>query len=141
MARFLLVIDDTDRGRAAFQKLYELAKQGLRGEVFLLYIREMEIPPFVSEEKELTAYHRLMTQSMEKLDSYRRKLEEVGLVVSDIKITFGRYADRILMLEREIKPDLVVVGSEKRLLSGLFTKDPAEILLKKSKANLLICRG
>jgi len=45
------------------------------------------------------------------------------------------------MLEREIKPDLIVVGLKRRMVSGLFSKDPAEILLKKSKANLLICRG
>lgn len=141
MAKFLLVLDDTERGKIAFQKIYELAKQGLRGEVFLLYIREMEIPPFVSEEKEMSAYHRLMTQSIEKLEKYKKELEDVGLVVSDVKVAFGSYADRILMLEREIKPDLIVVGLKKRVVSRLFGKDPCEILLKKSKANLLICRG
>ncbi|AAB89722.1 MULTISPECIES: universal stress protein [Archaeoglobus] len=145
MERILLVLDDTGRGEIAFQKLKKLAEDGLRGEVYILYIREMEVPPFVPEEKELAAYHRLMTQSMKKLEGFKNQLEKAGLKVSDVSVVFGKYADRLLLVEKQIKPDLIVVGFKggllKRVIGGFFGKDPCEVLLKKSKASLLICRG
>lgn len=141
MERILLVLDDTGRGEVAFQKLKRLGEQGLRGEVFILYIREMEIPPFVSEEKELAAYHRLMSESTKKLQQFKEELEKSGFRVSDVNVVFGRYADRVLLIEKEIKPDLIVVGLKSRFLGRFFGRDPCEVLLRKSKASLLICRG
>lgn len=140
MERILLVLDDTSRGDIAFQRLKRLAKDGLKGEVYLFYIKEMEVPPFVSEEKELTTYHRLMMESMRKLDKYKMELEELGLKVSDVDVVFGKYADRVLMIEKEVNPDMIVVGLTSGWISRFFAKDPCEVLLKKSKANLLICR-
>ncbi|WP_202319884.1 universal stress protein [Archaeoglobus neptunius] len=139
MQKILLILDDTERGKTAFKKLLELAEDGLRGEVSILYIREMEIPPFVSEEKELSSYHRLISHTMEKLEKYKQELENAGFTVSDVKVSFGKYADRVLILEKEMHPDLIVVGM-KRSISGLFRKDPCEVLLKRSRSNLLICR-
>lgn len=141
MERILLVLDDTGRGEVAFQKLKRLAEEGLRGEVFILYIREMEVPPFVSEEKELAAYHRLMNESMKRLQRFKEELERAGLKVSDVNVMFGKYADRVLLIEKEVKPDLIVVGLKRGILGRIFGRDPCEVLLKKSRASLLICRG
>lgn len=47
----------------------------------------------VSEEKELSAYQRMMSDAL-------RKLENAGLKVTDIKVTFSKIPDRILMFEK-----------------------------------------
>jgi len=140
MERILLVLDDTGRGDVAFKRLKKLAEDGLRGEVYLFYVKEMEVPPFVSEERELSTYHRLMRELMDKLEKYKMELENIGLKVSDVNVVFGKYADRILMIEKELNPDMIVVGLKTGLLRRFLAKDPCEVLLKKSKANLLICR-
>ncbi len=83
----------------------------------------MEVPPIVSEEKELSAYQRMMSDVL-------RKLENAGLKVTDIKVTFGKIPDRILMLEKELKPEIIVMDAKKSPVSKLFGKDPCEVLLK-----------
>jgi nucleotide-binding universal stress UspA family protein len=140
MGKLLLVMDETERGKIAFEKLLRLAELGLRTEVYLLFVKEIEIPPIVSEEKELSAYHRMMSETLRKLESYKEKLESMGLKVSDVKVTFGKLADRILLLEKEIKPEMIVIGMKKSPISRLFGRDPCEVLLKKSKSTIIVCR-
>ncbi len=138
--KILLVMDETERGKIAFQKMLRFAELGLRGDIYLLFVKEMEIPPMVSEEKEISAYQRIMTETMNKLESYKKKLEEVGFKVTDVQVTFGKFADRILILEGMIKPEIIVIGTKQSSISRFFGKDPAELLLRKSRATIIICR-
>ena len=91
--KILLVMDETDRRKVAFERYLRLAEMGLKGDVYLLFVKEMGVPPIVSEEGELSAYQRMMSDAL-------RKLENAGLKVTDIKVTFSRIPDRILMLEK-----------------------------------------
>ncbi len=140
MGRILLVMDETERGEIAFRKLLKLGEWGLRGDVYVLLVKEMEIPPIVSEEKEVGAYHRMVSMALGKLEEYKKKLEKAGYRVSDVKVTFGKLADRILMIEKEVKPEIIVVGMKGSPISRFFSRDPCEVLLRKSKATIIVCR-
>ena len=139
--KVLVVVDETENGRIALDKLLKLARMGLRADVYIVFVKEMEVPPMVSEQKEIEAYHKMRLKAMRILESYIKELENVGLRVKDIKVVFGKPSERVLRIERDVEPDLVVVGVKKRsFFRRLLEGDPCKDLIEKAKSSVVICK-
>ncbi len=139
--KVLLVLDETENGKIALERLIKLAKMGLRADVYVVFIKELEVSPMVSEKKEVEAYHRTRLKAMRMIEKYIKELESVGLNVKDIKVVFGKPSERTLRLEREIEPDLIVMGVKRRsFFRRLLEGDPCKDLIQKSKSTVVICK-
>ncbi len=139
--KVLVVVDETESGRIALDKLIKLARMGLRADVYIVFVKEMEVPPMVSEKKEIEAYHRMRLKAMKLLERYINELESVGLRVRDVKVVFGKPSERVLRIEKDVEPDLIVVGvKRKSLFRRLLEGDPCRDLIEKSKTSIVICK-
>lgn len=139
--RVILVIDDTECGRVATERLVFLGRTGFKADVFLVFGVDLEISPVASYEKEMKIYTSLRLKASKFVDFYKERLEEAGLDVRQVKIIFGSISEEVLRLERLLNPDMIIFGMEKRgFLKRLLHGDPYRDILYETKAPVLVCK-
>ncbi len=139
--RVILVIDDTECGRVATERLVFMARAGFRGDVFMIFGQEVEISPIASYEKEMKIYTSLRVRASKFVEFYKERLEEAGLEVKQVKMIFGNVSEEVLKLEKLLNPDLIVFGMEKRsFLKKLLRGDPFKEIIYETKAPVLVCK-
>jgi len=139
--RVILVIDDTECGRIAAERLVSLARTGLKADVYLIFGREVEISPIASYEKEMKIFTSLRIKASKFVEFYKERLEDAGLRVREVKIIFGKISEEVLRLEKLINPDLIVFGIEKRgFLKRLLHGDPYREIIRETRAPVLVCK-
>ncbi|AAB91101.1 universal stress protein [Archaeoglobus fulgidus] len=140
--RVILVIDDTDCGRVAAERLVFMARAGFRGDVFVVFGKDIEISPIASYEKEMKIYTSLRVKASKFVEFYRERLEEAGLEVKQVKIILGNVSEEVLRLEKLLNPDLIVFGMEKRgFLKRLLRGDPYKEIIYETKAPVMVCKA
>ncbi len=142
--RILVAVDDTECGNATIKTLEFLGKIGLRADVFLVFIKESELPelpPILSEKKEMRYFTQMRLKASKVSEEYVRRLENSGFKVKQTKILFGKPSDRILRLEKSINPLLIFVGFKKRSLKErlLFRNEYKRIVFE-TKAPVVVCK-
>jgi len=141
VSRIVLVIDGTESGKIAVETLEFLGKAGLKGDIYMLYSSEVEMPPISSIEKEMKIFTKLRLKASKVTEESKRKLENVGFNIVQIKIFFGSLSEEVLRLEKIIKPDLIIFGMEKRgLIKRILHGDPYREIIFNTKTPTIVCK-
>ncbi len=139
--KVILVVDDSECGRIATERLVSLAKKGLRADVFIIYGVNVKILPMTPQEKEMKIYMDLGVKSSKLVEFYRDRLENEGINVEQINIIFGDILDEVLKFERLINPDLIILGVGKHnFLRGLL-RSLQERLIFDTASPVLVCKA
>jgi|GEM_PF-968691 nucleotide-binding universal stress UspA family protein len=142
--RILVAVDDTECGNATVRTLEFLGRIGLRADVFLVFIKESELPelpPLLSEKKEMRYFTQMRLEASKVSEEYVKRLENSGFKVKQTKILFGKPSERILKLERSINPLLIFVGFKKRSLKErILLRDEYKRIVFETKAPVVVCK-
>jgi nucleotide-binding universal stress UspA family protein len=142
--RFLVAVDDTECGNATIQTLEFLGRIGLRADIYLVFIKESELPelaPIVSEKNEVKFFTKMRVEASKVCEDYVKRLEDSGFKVKQTKILFGRPSDRILRLEKLINPVLIFIGfKKKRLRERLLSRDEHKRIVFETKTPVVVCK-
>jgi len=140
MSKILLVIrNDVDYMRAIENAIY--LASGKNPKIYLLYTVDMELPPVVPEKTEKQIYDKLREEGRQIVEKSVEQIKAAGIDVEVIGMHFGFAAERILKAEKEIHPDVIVMGSRglstlKKILLG----SPSEEVSKEAKAPVLLVK-
>ena len=139
--RVILVIDDTECGRVAAERLVFFGKAGLRADVYLVFGVDVEISPIASYDKEVKIYTKLRLKASKYVEFYKERLEEVGFDVRQVKIVLGNILEEVLRLEKVLNPDVIIFGMEKKgLLKRLIHGDPYREIIFETKSPVMVCK-
>ena len=138
MMRVVLVFDSTENGRTAVEVLEFLGKSGLNGDIYMLYRSNIKITLF---KKESEVFTKEGVVASKILDESKKRLENIGLKVKQVKIIFGSVADEISKLEKILSPHLIILGLEDEgFIRRLFQKDECSKILSKTTTPVVVCR-
>lgn len=140
ISKILLVIrNDTDH-RKAIENAISIAS-GKSAKVYVLYTVDMELPPIVPETIEKEIYDKLREEGKRIVDEAIKKIRAAGIEVEVVGMHFGFAAERILKVERELKPDLIILSTRglstlKKILMGSVSEE----VTKEAKAPVLLVK-
>ncbi len=136
--RIILVFDGSENGRTAVEVLEFLGKMGLSSDVYMLYKSNVGVMPFKSE---LETFTKEGVAASRIVDESKRRLEDTGLSVKQVKIIFGSVAGEMSKLERTLNPHLMIVGLEE---GGFFRRllqiDECSKILSRTRTPVVVCR-
>ncbi len=140
MSKILVVLrNDVDYSRTV-DYIISLASSMIDPKIRILYTVDVEPIP-THEETEIKFYSRLRKEGEEIVRGAMNKIKNAGIDVELHDMHFGIAAERILKAERELKPDLIVMGARglstfKKMLLGSISDEVA----RKARAPVLIVR-
>ena len=120
--------------------IINLASSMVDPKIKILYTVDVE--PVPSDEKiEKEFYSKLRREGEEIVENALEKIKEAGIDAELHDMHFGIAAERILKAEKELNPDLIVMGSRglstfKKMLLGSLSDE----ISKKARAPVLIVR-
>jgi nucleotide-binding universal stress UspA family protein len=140
-SKIILTVDDTECGEVAVERMEYLGRAGLKAEVYFIFAMEKELPPIVSEKKEMMIFTELRLKASRITEYYVERLRKAGLEIKQIRIFFGNVIEELLRLENLVKPDFIMFGMKKksffeRLLHGDVHKD----IIFKTKSPVVVCK-
>jgi nucleotide-binding universal stress UspA family protein len=139
--RIILVVDETECGKIATERLEFLGRAGLNADVYIVFGSETELSPIVSQEKEMKMFTKLRLRASKITDEYKRRLEEAGFDVKQVKIFFGSVCEEVIKLEKLVKPDFIVFGMKKRgFLERFLHGDPYREIIFKTVSPVIVCK-
>jgi hypothetical protein len=97
-------------GQKALDCIAKLANRGLRGEVYLFYVENIE--PYPAEfliELEKGGYNKIKEKGMEILKELAEKINNMGLDVKMLDTYCLIAVEDILKLKKQINPDFVII--------------------------------
>ena len=139
-SRVILVIDDTEYGEAAVETLEFLGRAGFRGEIYIFYGSHV-VYPLLSAEREVRVFTRLRLKASQIADTSKKRLENVGFKVRQVKILFGPLSEEVLKFEEILKPDLIVFGMRRRgLIERVLHGDLYREVVFNTKTPIIVCK-
>jgi hypothetical protein len=106
--RILVVVGKN--GQKALDCIAKLANRGLRGEVYLFYVENVE--PYPAEfliELEKGGYNKIKEKGMKILNELAEKIKDMGLDVKILDTYCLTAAEDILKLKKQIDPDFIII--------------------------------
>ncbi len=109
--------------------------------VYILYVANIE-PLLLHEKIERKIYGKLRKEGKRIVDEAIKKLEKAGINAELYDMHFGIAAERILKAEKELEPDLIVMGARglstfKKILMGSVS----DAVLKKTTKPVVIIKS
>ncbi len=140
MSKILVVLrNDVDHSRTV-NYIINLASSMIDPKIRILYTVDVEPIP-VDEETEIKFYGKLRREGEKIVRDAIDKIKNAGIDVELYDMHFGIAAERILKAERELNPDLIVMGARglstfKKMLLGSISDEVS----RKARAPVLIVR-
>jgi nucleotide-binding universal stress UspA family protein len=140
MSNILVVLrNDVDHSKTV-NYIINLASSMISPKIKILYAVDIEPIP-THEETEMKFFGKLRKEGEEVVRDTINKIKDAGIDVEFYDMHFGIAAERILKAERELNPDLIVMGARglstfKKMLLGSISDEVS----RKAKAPVLIVR-
>ncbi len=140
ISKILLVLRNDADYKKAVENAISIAS-GRNSRVYVLYAVDMELPPIVPEDIEREVYNRLREEGKKIVDDAVRRLKAAGIEVEEVGMHFGFAAERILRVEKQLKPDLIILSTRglstlKKILMGSVSEE----VTKEAKAPVLLVK-
>jgi len=135
--KILVVINREDN---SIQECLKRLSSKIKGSVHLLYVKDIEPYPaevLIELEKK---YNEIKEKGTKVLRDLSNKIKELGFKVEVLGVHCGIAPERILKLEDELNPDIILLQYKPSALKRLFSRDYVDIVLSKSKAPILIAK-
>jgi nucleotide-binding universal stress UspA family protein len=135
--RILVVVDENSKQiDACIEKLSEKIK----GTLYLLYVKDTDFYPAELLLEFDKAFDRLKNKGLQILSKLAEKAKMCGFRTEILGVHYGIALERILKLEKQLNPDLILVGFECGLFRRLFLGDYLNDLLCKANTPILVAR-
>ena len=135
--RILVVVDENSK---QIDACIERLSEKMKGTLYLLYIKDTDFyPPELLLEFD-KAFDRLKNKGLRILSKLAEKAKMCGFRTEILGVHYGIALERILKLEKQLNPDLILVGFECGLFRKLFLGDYLNDLLCKAKTPILVAR-
>ncbi|RLI77181.1 hypothetical protein DRP05_10885 [Archaeoglobales archaeon] len=139
--KVLVVVDESDAGKKAVDCAVDLSLSGFNIKPYLMYVHDTEPIPIPSEKEEKKFYDSLRAKAKKTLFVAIEKLKETGLDFEVVGHYFGIAGEEIERKERELKIDMIIIGTEKpSLFKRLFGENYAERAIFETKAPVLVVK-
>jgi nucleotide-binding universal stress UspA family protein len=136
-ARILAVVDEN--GRSTERCIERLAEK-VRGVLYLVYVKDVHpYPAEVLLELE-KRYNDIKSKGTGILKEISAKAEKLGFKTEILGVHCGIAAERILKLEKQLNPDIILVEYECSPLKRLFSSNYVDTLFCKAKAPVMVAR-
>lgn len=139
--RVLVVVDDSDVGKKAVDCAADLCLSGFNSKIQILYVKDIEPIPILSERVEQGFYESLKAKAKKSLRDIVEKLKNAGVDFEIIGHHFGYAAEKIEKTEKKVGPDIVIIGAQKptwfsKLIEGCYV----ERTIFETKAPVLVVK-
>ncbi len=119
--KILLILDDTEMAEKAVECTIDLHISGLKSEVYIFYVKDEEPIPIPLEEAERERYAPMIAKAKKRMIEAAENLKAAGVNYKVVGYHIGIADEAVRRVEKEVKPDLIVLGAEKKgLLKRLF---------------------
>ncbi len=139
--KILLPLDGSIYSKKAISYLSHLENlKKYTNTVFLVNVQKKLPSPIENKLKEDFVEEVFDAESKAILKPAKKKLEDAGYKVKT-KVCFGRATENIVKVAKEIKPDLIIMGSHGRTpVKGLLLGSKTSSVLASTKAPMLVLR-
>ncbi len=137
--RIILVVDESEEGDVAVERLKFLGESGLKANIYILFCPKL--PKLIPTNKgEFKMLLKLRVKANELIEGYIKNLEGNGFSIKFVDMFIGNLCKKVLELENLIKPDFIILGiKERSFLEKIFYGDPKKIIFK-TKTPVIVCK-
>lgn len=137
----LLVVDDSEIADRASECVIDLALSGLKARVNLYYVKDDEPVALPSEELERKKMLPMVSRANKKLLDVAEKLRTAGVDYDILGYHIGIADEAIRRLEKEFKPDLIVIGVDKKgALKKIFAGNAEQKIVFDTDAPVVVVK-
>ena len=128
--KILVVVDENSK---QIDTCIEKLSEKIKGTLFLLYVKDIDFYPAELLLEFDKTFDRVKSRGLQILSKLAEKAKTCGFKTKILGVHYGIALERILKLEKQLNPDLILVGFE---CGGLFRK-----LLRENYLNDLLCKA
>jgi len=137
----LLVLDDSECADRASECVIDLVLSGLKAKVNLYYVKDDEPVALPSEELERKKMLPMISRANKKLVNVAEKLRAAGVDYDILGYHIGIADEAIKNLEKDCKPDLIIIGVEKKgVLKKIFAGNAEEKIVFDTDAPVVVVK-
>jgi len=137
----LLVLDDSECADRASECVIDLVLSGLKAKVNLYYVKDDEPVALPSEELERKKMLPMISRANKKLVNVAEKLRAAGVDYDILGYHIGIADEAIKSLEKDCKPDLIIIGVEKKgVLKKIFAGNAEEKIVFDTDAPVVVVK-
>lgn len=137
----LLVLDDSECADRASECVIDLVLSGLKAKVNLYYVKDDEPVALPSEELERKKMLPMVSRANKKLIDVAEKFRVAGVEYDILGYHIGIADEAIKRLEKDCKPDLIVIGVDKKgILKKIFAGNAQEKIVFDTDAPAVVVK-
>jgi len=137
----LLVLDDSECADKASECVIDLVLSGLKAKVNLYYVKDDEPVALPSEELERKKILPMISRANKKLIDVSEKLRAAGVDYDILGYHIGIADEAVKRIEKDCKPDLIVIGVEKKgVLKKIFAGNAGEKIVFDTDAPVVVVK-
>ncbi len=135
--KILAVVNDNWKGiPACLQRL----SRKLKGTIHMIYVEDIEPCPAEALIELEGKCSEIREEGMKILKKLEEKAKSLGFNVEILGVHCGIVSERVLKLEKQLNPDIILVEFKRSFLGRLFSTDYVDTLLCKAETPILIVR-
>lgn len=135
----ILVVTNGENGEKISKCLEKLSTK-IRGNVYLVYVKDIEPYPAEVLIELLKQYERIKRRGQKVLEDLAEKIKELGFKVDILGIQCGIVSERISKIEEQVNPDIILVEYEYSRIKRLFGDCIFDLVLEESRAPVLVAK-
>ena len=135
--RILAVVDENTKH---IDEYIEKLSKSFRGTLYLTYVKDIGFYPAEVLLEFEKSFDKIKRKGLEVLNRIAKKAKEFGFKTEILGVHCGIAVERILKLEEQLNPDLILIGYRCGLLRRLLSEDYFDSLLCKAKTPILVAR-
>ena len=122
-------------------KCLEKLSKKIKGQVYLMYVKNIEPYPVEVLIELLKQYDKIKKDGQRILEDLAKKIKKLGFNVNILGIHCGIAFERILKIEKQLSPDIILVEYESSRLKRMFLEDETlDLVVAKLNTPILIAR-
>jgi len=116
-----------------------IERLSFKGTLYLVYVKDIGFYPAEVLLEFEKSYNKIRDRGLNVLNRIAKKAEELGFKTEIVGVQIGSAVERILKLEEQLKPDILIVGC-KCGLGRILSEGYIDSIICKAKRPVLIAR-
>ncbi len=135
--KVLAIVDENSK---YIDKYIEKLSKSFRGTLYLTYVKDIGFYPAEVLLEFEKSFNKIKRRGLEVLNRIAKRAKELGFKTEILGVHCGIAIERILRLEEQLNPDLILIGYRCGLFRRLLSEDYFDTILCKAKTPILVAR-
>jgi len=134
--KMLTVVDEDGKN---IDRYLEKLSKSFKGTLYLVYVKDVGFYPAEALLEFEKSFNKIKEKGLKVLNRIAKKAEELGFKTEIIGVQYGVAIERILKLEEQLNPDVLIV-SHKCGFRRILSEDYIDSIICNARSPVLIAR-